>query len=507
MRKLYHRLNALVDGVTMYRIMLYTLGGIILWSFSMSALGILGRAWYELGASLVVVVLTSLLSHLLFARLTRAPANIESSLITALILFLILSPGIDVKTLILNALVSMIAIASKYVLVYRLRHVFNPVAIALVFAGVLGYIGVEWWVASRYMFPAVIIAALIVVMKTDHWKLVFTYIGVSTLIALALFTNTGTFMDALALHFLSWPTIFFAAFMLTEPLGLPSTRRLRYAYAVIVAVLGTVPFAIGPVHGTPELALVAANLFTVFANRPARYALSFRRRIEVGPNTFEYYFASSYPVAHSAGQYLEWTLPHSEADSRGIRRYLTIVTPPNAQEVGFAIKHVPNQSSWKRTLETLKPGATMYATGLAGDFTLPKKQTPTVFIAGGIGITPFMSMIRSKIAQNERIDATLFLCSNTVEERSFSTELEAARAHGLTTVYVTAAKDAKLPDQPYEEAGFVTVDMLSKRMPEWRTATFYISGPPGMVAAYAHLLSDQKIPSSRIITDYFPGLA
>lgn len=496
------KIERLIDGTTMYRVMLYTLGAIAFWALLMSVVGKLSVSWLDLLASFVIILGGAVGAHFTFAKLMKAPANLESSVITALILFLILTPSADANTLVVNAVVGILAIASKYIFTYRLRHVFNPVAIALVIAGVAGYIGVEWWVSSRYMLPIVLLAALVVVVKTDRWRLVGTYVGVSTVLALFLFKDFATIPETLAIHFFSWPTVFFAAFMLTEPLGLPSNRRLEYVYASVVALLGTIPFTLGPVHGTPELALVAANLLTLVADRPARFKLTFTRRIPIGPQTFEYRFAPSYPVIHKAGQYLEWTIPHHDVDSRGIRRYLTIVTPPGAEEVGFAIKHLDNQSSWKKSIEALIAGTTMFATGRAGNFILPQKQNgPIVLIAGGIGITPFMSMLRS----NPTLSATLFFCNNTVAERCYVDELERARAQGFKTVFVTTSEKGE--ESETEAFGFITADMFNRHVTDWKKATFFISGPPGMVAAYEHLLTSNQVPKKRIITDYFPGLA
>jgi ferredoxin-NADP reductase len=66
--------------------------------------------------------------------------------------------------------------------------------------------------------------------------------------------------------------------------------------------------------------------------------------------------------------------------------------------------------------------------------------------------------------------------------------------------------EAPAADLAYEK-GFLTADMLKRHVPDWQTATYYVSGPQGLVDAYSKLLRDMKIPRDRIVTDYFPGLA
>lgn len=385
-----------------------------------------------------------------------------------------------------------------------MRHLFNPAALALFAGGFFGYYGAEWWVGSRYLLPVVLVAGLLVVMKTRRWPLFLFYIVVSAVAAVLSFAGTTPVMETLVRHFISWPTVFFAAFMLTEPLGLPSTKRLQYVYAGIAAVLSAIPFSFGSVHGTPELALLVANLFTFVVERPVRLRLTLANKKEVGKQTVEYSFAGSVPLHFTPGQYLEWTLPHRHPDLRGIRRYFTISSAPNSENVSFAVRHVEKQSTWKAALSNLVAGNVLYATQRSGDFTLHPHVSKYVLIAGGIGITPFMSMMRDARIQGEKIPATLFYCNKTREDVAFLDEITEASVQGIETVHVfETPSDDVLP----HETGFITEEMLKRYVSEWNTATYYISGPPPLVNAYKKLLRNIGVSRSRIVTDYFPGLA
>jgi ferredoxin-NADP reductase len=494
----------MLDRITMYRTVLYALSGMILGAFVLSAFGRLASSPIELLLSLVVIVTAAFIMHMLMVALTNAPGNVESSLITALILFLILTPAHSMRMLYVSAAISAGAILLKYLVVYRKRHIFNPAALALFIAGVTGLAGVDWWVGSRYLFPVVLVATLTVVMKVRRWEVFLLYIAASS--AIVVFREFGTALPAevLVRHFLSWPTIFFAGIMLTEPLGLPPTRSLQRFFVLVVALLGSVYFSIGPLSSTPELSLLVGNLFTFIAVRPERRVLSFHSRTRVGRDAYEYHFVSERPIAHAPGQYLEWTLPHAKPDARGIRRYFTIVSPPGAPLVSFAVRHVEDQSSFKHAHEDLAPGAASYVTHPAGDFMLRKDGSYPVWIAGGIGITPFMSMMRDAAAKGEHLSATLFNCNKNEADRLFSSELAEAGALGVSVIDVLV--EAPAADLAYEK-GFLTADMLKRHVPDWQTATYYVSGPQGLVDAYSKLLRDMKIPRDRIVTDYFPGLA
>ncbi len=497
-------LAAWLDGTTMYRVVLYALTLISFAALTLSVAGVLAVTPLALVASFAAVLVGVAVGHSACVYVFKAPGNIESSFITGLILFLILTPESAPLPLLILAFIGAVAIALKYVVRYRLRHVFNPVALVLVLASLFGYLGAEWWVGSRYLLPIVLLAGTAVVIKTRRWPLVLTYVGVSLLTVIAVFWQPSPISELVVRHFISWPTIFFAAFMLTEPLSLPSTKRLQYAYAAVAAVLSSVPFHIGPVYGTPELALLVANLVTFVADKPARLRVTLLRKTDVGAATVEYTFASEQLVSFVPGQYMEWTLPHEKPDVRGIRRYFTIASAPGTKEVSFAVREVPQPSSWKQALSVMVPGDTLYAAQRAGDFTLDRTTEHRVFIAGGIGVTPFVSFVRSAVAAGEHLNATLFYCNKTESDIAYQDLFMAAGAVGVKLVHVLSdTAESEL----VHETGFITEAMLKRHVSEWASATYYISGPPGLVNAYRSLLRTMGVPRRRIVTDYFPGLA
>lgn len=356
------------------------------------------------------------------------------------------------------------------------------------------------------MLPAVLVAGFAVVMKIRRYELVGYYLAVSTALALVLNHEYATVLQTLRTQFFSWPTLFFAAFMLTEPLALPSTKKGQITYACLAAVVGTIPFSFGWLNSTPEFALVVANLFSFIIDRGRRYTLKFEKRELVAANTYEYYFSSPSVIKHKAGQYMEWSVPHGGVDTRGIKRYLTISSKPNEHMVAFTIKHVPQQSSWKAKVEQLVSGEVIYAVGVSGDFTIKKPQKHHVFIAGGIGITPFVSMIRDALSSDKPLNATLFYANMNVTDIAFTALLDQAKDQGLVVVNYLVNDPTEPVSFTYEK-GFIDTDHLKKYVPLFADADYYISGPPAMVSNYTKMIVGLGISHRDIHTDYFPGLA
>ncbi len=127
-----------------------------------------------------------------------------------------------------------------------------------------------------------------------------------------------------------------------------------------------------------------------------------------------------------------------------------------------------------------------------------------VFIAGGIGITPFRSMIKDLVDREQKVPITLFYQAHDASELLFGDLFaEAKKTIGLKTVYLLQ-KPPK--DWPFE-TGHITQELLEKYAPHYLSSLYYISGPQSMVTSYSALLESLFIPSEHIKTDLFTGYA
>src|SRR5579864_7110707 len=113
-------------------------------------------------------------------------------------------------------------------------------------------------------------------------------------------------------------------------------------------------------------------------------------------NISTYWWRTEKAVDYIAGQYIEMTLPHSQPDERGTKHWFTLSSSPtDAPLVSNTTKFAEKSSTFKLALRRLKPGDSVTISEPMGDFVLPKDASiPLVFVAGGIGITPFHSIIK-----------------------------------------------------------------------------------------------------------------
>ena len=500
-------IDRFLNSITMYRLIAYGLGVMAIIAVVMGFTGILSYSGLSLLGSAIVLLVTCNLANHLLSKIFKVPANIESATITALILFFLLFPELNAEGLLTLVAAGIISMLSKYLLRIKQRHVFNPVAIAAVILDLAGSGSVVWWVGSLYMLPFVLILGFLVVRKIRRFQLFFAFLfaAVIAITAFSLFRGENI-PEVLIQTVTSWPIIFFGTIMLTEPLTTPPTKKLQMLYGLLVGVLFGSQFQVGPVYSTPEMALVIGNIFSYIVSCKQKLTLSLIEQKELAPSIYEFSFQPNEKFYYSPGQYLEWTLAHKKSDTRGVRRYFTIASSPTENEMKLTIKAMENGSSFKKHLLAMKKGDLMYAASLGGEFTLPKdNHQKLVFIAGGIGLTPFRSMIKYLIDKKQKMDIVFFyVCSNESEFVYKDLFAEAEKCIGIKIIYVvTNTKNAQ--HNWKGKTGYIDKEMLTSEVPDYMERMFYISGPDAMVQSYKRLLREVNIKGGRIITDYFPG--
>ena len=146
--------------------------------------------------------------------------------------------------------------------------------------------------------------------------------------------------------------LFFVGFMLTEPLTLPPRRWQQLALAAVVGLLFAVPYNLGFVANSPELALLVGNALAFTAGQRGRVLLRFRGSRPLTPTTTEFSFRPERPLRFTPGQYIELNLPHGKADHKGRRRVFSLTSPPDSAGAddrrgnGRAACPRPNGRSW-----------------------------------------------------------------------------------------------------------------------------------------------------------------
>lgn len=505
---IFTAIDNLLNTITMYRLVLYYLLFLWLVAVILSWLGLLPYSPVVLVVSALFFTIVCWSTNKIFARVFAVPINVESVYITAFILVLIINPPdvFDSNFFVLAGWASVLAMATKYVLAVRKKHVFNPAAVAVAVAALTLNQSATWWIGTAAMAPFVMLGGWLIVRKIRHTDLVVSFFMVAMLTILSFSFTKGTdLLITIKGMLLDSPLLFFAFVMMTEPLTTPPTSVWRLWYGALTGFLFSPYVHISSIYSTPELALLAGNLFSYVVSPKERYLLTLKEKIKITPDLYDFLFQTSKIMRFKPGQYLEWTLAHEQPDSRGNRRYFTIASAPTEKDIRVGIKFYPAASSFKKHLQLLNVGDSVMAGQLAGDFLLPKdKKQKLIFIAGGIGITPFRSMIKFLIDRGEKREVVLFYSNRTAEEVVYRDVFLAAEGMGIKTVY-TLTDVEKISANWKGEKGYITQQMIQHHVPDYRTRLYYISGPHAMVKSFESTLRAMGLPREQIKVDFFPG--
>jgi glycine betaine catabolism B len=449
-----------------------------------------------------------MLTNYAFARIFGVPANVESSIISALIFALIISPISGYGDLWFLFWASVLSMASKYIINIRGKHLFNPVAFGLGLTYLTINQSAFWWIGNATMLPYVLLGGLLVTRKIRRFKLVWSFMAAAVVISSlsALFSGQAI-ISTFSTLFLYSPFFFFAFIMLTEPLTTPPTNSLRNLYGVLIGVLFPPAFHLGSFYTTPEIALLIGNVYSYLVSPKSRLVLHLKEKRQIAPNAYEFIFAPNRKLAFAPGQYMEWTLGHEEPDSRGNRRYFTIASAPTEPVLRVGVRFNHRSSTYKQALLELDRNDEIIAGQLSGDFTLPRDPNqPLVFIAGGIGITPYRSMIKYLLDTNQQRAITLFYIGHNVRDFAYKDVFDQAlKQLDIHTIYITEHTEGMAPGW-VGLVGPINSKMIHAYAPNYRDAIFYISGPIGMVDSVKRMLHNMGTPDSQIKTDLFMGL-
>jgi len=496
-------LDARTGRVTMYRLVLSCLGCLAAVGLLLSVVGLLPFAPLALVTTLVVALSVSYLANKVFAGLFGVMPHSESTLITGYLLFFIFPPVLTVQGLAGIAMAAVLAAASKYLLAFRGRHIFNPAAAGAFLLTLTGVYYSGWWSGNPVMLPFTLIASFLVLRRTGRMEMAGVFVAVSGgIMVLRSLTDGQTLISALTWPVTSSPMIFFVGMMLSEPLTQPPIRWQRMVFAGVVGVLFSVPMHLGSVYIAPESALMVGNAMAFLVGQRRGIELTLRKQRALSPTTIEFVFRPSRRIRFRPGQYVEITLPHKGSDGRGLRRVFSIASPPQDASVVRISTKIPEQaSSFKQALTELGAGQVITATGVAGDFLLPKDVgIPLLLVAGGIGITPFASQLAALPVGHGR-DIVILYSASGADEICYRAILKESAA---AVTIVSAEELGELPTSWKSVHGSrITAEILKTAVPDIGERQVLISGPPQMVAGINAAARDLGARSVR--TDFFSG--
>ncbi len=213
-----------------------------------------------------------------------------------------------------------------------------------------------------------------------------------------------------------------------------------------------------------------------------------------------FYFKPERRMDYTAGQFTEFQLPHNTPDDRGIKRWFTLSSSPTDEFLSITTKFAgKSASTFKKTLWQLPMRTQLDFAEAMGDFVLPKDASiPLVFVAGGLGITPFHSIVSYLLATGEKRTIEVILAFNTKEDVLFE---DLFKAYGVTPTIV-------LSDPPSSwtgESGHLSAERILSLVENAQDKRLYVSGPEPMIETLENDLLAGGVDKNNLVLDFFPG--
>lgn len=226
----------------------------------------------------------------------------------------------------------------------------------------------------------------------------------------------------------------------------------------------------------------------------------------VAERTLAFYLERPSALAFRAGQNaLVSMVEPAEFDGFGPNRTLSFASAPHEAELMFATRI--RDTAYKRVLSAAKPGMRMRVEDGIGEMLLePDVERPAVFLAGGIGITPFLSMARHAAHTHLHRPLHLFYANRRPEDAPFLEELARLQALNPAFRFVATFTQLAKSAHPWDgERGPIGRAMLKRHLPDLRAPLYYLAGPPGMALGTEMELRDAGVAEDDIRSEEFFG--
>lgn len=241
--------------------------------------------------------------------------------------------------------------------------------------------------------------------------------------------------------------------------------------------------------------------------------LRLKRRSEVAERTLEFRFDKPPGMTFKAGQFMDLTLiDPPETDAEGNVRGFSINSAPDDPELTFTTRL--RDTAFKRVLQTMPLGTEIKVEGPFGNLTLHNDASrPAVLLAGGIGITPFRSIVRRAAHEKLPHRILLFYSNRRPEDAAYLDEFRGLARENPNFMFIPTMTDMRHSDVPWKgETGFIDHELIVKYLPgdaapgsKRAGPIYYIAGPPQMVAGLRTMLTEAGVDDDDIRTEDFTG--
>lgn len=236
------------------------------------------------------------------------------------------------------------------------------------------------------------------------------------------------------------------------------------------------------------------------------YKAKLKRREEVAEGTMAFYFQKPAGFEFRAGQFCNFTLlDPPETDAEGNLRSFSIASAPLEEDLMIATRM--RDSAFKRVLKRTPLEIEVELDGPFGSFTLQADAArPAVFLAGGIGITPFRSIVVEATRKKLPHQVLLFYSNRRPEDAAFQRELQEIERQNANYKFIPTMTQMEKSQRVWKgESGLINSQMLSKYLNDLATPIYYGAGPPAMVTAMREMLLRTGVSEDNIRTEDFAG--
>ncbi len=219
--------------------------------------------------------------------------------------------------------------------------------------------------------------------------------------------------------------------------------------------------------------------------------LRLKDKEHITDNIWAFRFVSSEPLSWTPGQFIRVEIPRQQPDQEGTKRWFTVSSAPYEEFMQITTR--VTATTFKQDLAAVPVGGDIDLLNAPdGDFVWEESNKPRVLIAGGIGVTPFYSMLKQRIHDHQPLDAALVYGGRTAD-LPFRAELDqwAAADPRLKIHYVIG--------EPLTPAKLTTLE------PKLNESLVYLSGPEPMVESLGDQFKAAGLPEAQLKQDFFPN--
>ncbi len=223
---------------------------------------------------------------------------------------------------------------------------------------------------------------------------------------------------------------------------------------------------------------------------------------EIIPRTADvtsYRFPRPQELTYKPGQYFFTTIKQGDKE---LTKHFSFSSSPTEKDY-FEFTKKLTDHEYSMALKAAKIGDWARIDAPYGQFTFDGEYSKIALLAGGIGITPLISICKNATDKRLNSEITLFYGSRTEKDIAFKQELEKLQEQNKNLKIVFIVNEAS--SQWKGATGVINAELIKKELPDYKDNVFYVCGPPPMVKAMETLIESIELPKAQLKLEYFTG--